>query len=73
MTNATPPASLPRQLFTMTWPMLFGVLSLMTFQLVDSAFIGQVMVNNWRGRLACGVAIVTLVASVPGVLLGGRF
>ncbi|EDM45766.1 MATE efflux family protein [Marinobacter algicola DG893] len=41
MTNATPHASLPRQLFTMTWPMLFGVLSLMTFQLVDSAFIGQ--------------------------------
>ncbi|GAA3579365.1 MULTISPECIES: MATE family efflux transporter [Marinobacter] len=34
-------ASLPRQLFSMTWPMLFGVLSLMTFQLVDSAFIGQ--------------------------------
>jgi putative MATE family efflux protein len=33
--------SLARQLFTMTWPMLFGVLSLMTFQLVDSAFIGQ--------------------------------
>ncbi|MBW0147953.1 MATE family efflux transporter [Marinobacter arenosus] len=25
----------------MTWPMLFGVLSLMTFQLADSAFIGQ--------------------------------
>lgn len=25
----------------MTWPMLFGVLSLMSFQLVDSAFIGQ--------------------------------
>lgn len=35
------PASLPRQLFTMTWPMLFGILSLMTFQLADSAFIGQ--------------------------------
>ena len=34
-------ASLPRQLFSMTWPMLFGVLSLMTFQLADSAFIGQ--------------------------------
>jgi len=32
---------LARQLFAMTWPMLFGVLSLMTFQLVDSAFIGQ--------------------------------
>ncbi|GAB3484229.1 MATE family efflux transporter [Marinomonas epiphytica] len=25
----------------MTWPMLFGILSLMSFQLVDSAFIGQ--------------------------------
>jgi len=33
--------SLARQLFQMTWPMLFGVLSLMSFQLVDSAFIGQ--------------------------------
>ncbi|NLQ18526.1 MATE family efflux transporter [Marinomonas sp. M1K-6] len=34
-------ASLAKQLFSMTWPMLFGVLSLMSFQLVDSAFIGQ--------------------------------
>ncbi|WP_428467575.1 MATE family efflux transporter [Photobacterium minamisatsumaniensis] len=33
--------SLGRQLFNMTWPMLFGVLSLLSFQLVDSAFIGQ--------------------------------
>ncbi|HSP01012.1 MAG TPA: MATE family efflux transporter [Thioalkalivibrio sp.] len=41
MINAETQASLPRQLFTMTWPMLFGVLSLRTFQLVDSAFIGQ--------------------------------
>ncbi|MEF1279840.1 MATE family efflux transporter [Vibrio fortis] len=40
-TTATPSPSLSRQLFTMTWPMLFGVLSLMSFQLVDSAFIGQ--------------------------------
>ena len=32
---------LGKQLFSMTWPMLFGVLSLMSFQLVDSAFIGQ--------------------------------
>ncbi|TMX64626.1 MATE family efflux transporter [Vibrio rotiferianus] len=37
--NAQP--TLVKQLFTMTWPMLFGVLSLMSFQLVDSAFIGQ--------------------------------
>jgi len=34
-------ASLGQQLFKMTWPMLFGVLSIMSFQLVDSAFIGQ--------------------------------
>ncbi|MFB9135420.1 MATE family efflux transporter [Vibrio sp. AK197] len=40
-TVSAPPNSLSRQLFTMTWPMLFGVLSLMSFQLVDSAFIGQ--------------------------------
>ncbi|ADZ89744.1 MATE family efflux transporter [Marinomonas mediterranea] len=33
--------SLGKQLFSMTWPMLFGVLSIMSFQLVDSAFIGQ--------------------------------
>lgn len=32
---------LPYQLFKMTWPMMFGILSLMSFQLVDSAFIGQ--------------------------------
>lgn len=39
MTNDT--RKLAKQLFHMTWPMLFGVLSLMSFQLVDSAFIGQ--------------------------------
>ncbi|SDG84738.1 putative efflux protein, MATE family [Vibrio xiamenensis] len=39
--NTSTSPSLARQLFTMTWPMLFGVLSLMSFQLVDSAFIGQ--------------------------------
>lgn len=33
--------SLGRTLFRMTWPMLFGVMSLLGFQLVDSAFIGQ--------------------------------
>ncbi|MDX1692978.1 MAG: MATE family efflux transporter [Ketobacteraceae bacterium] len=33
------------QLIKMTWPMLFGVLSLMSFQLVDSIFIGQLGVE----------------------------
>ncbi len=43
MTSTTQDSSpsLGKQLFQMTWPMLFGVLSLMSFQLVDSAFIGQ--------------------------------
>ncbi len=33
--------SLPRVLFSMTWPMLFGVVALMSFQLVDSIFISM--------------------------------
>ncbi|MCC5856956.1 MAG: MATE family efflux transporter [Ectothiorhodospiraceae bacterium] len=37
--------SLGRTLFRMTWPMLFGVMSLLGFQLVDSAFIGQLGVD----------------------------
>lgn len=41
MSTVTDNSGLSRQLFAMTWPMLFGVLSLMTFQLVDSAFVGQ--------------------------------
>lgn len=40
-TSSSVQPTLAKQLFTMTWPMLFGVLSLMSFQLVDSAFIGQ--------------------------------
>lgn len=32
---------LAKQLYTQTWPMIFGVLSLMSFQLADSAFISQ--------------------------------
>lgn len=32
---------LPRVLFSMTWPMLFGVVALMSFQLVDSIFISM--------------------------------
>lgn len=37
--------SLAKQLFAMTWPMLFGVLSLLSFQLIDSAYIGQLGVT----------------------------
>lgn len=41
MPLSTDKSSLARELFSMTWPMLFGVVSLMSFQLVDSVFIGQ--------------------------------
>ncbi len=34
-------ASLSQQLFRMTWPMLIGLLAILSCQLVDSAFIGQ--------------------------------
>lgn len=34
-----------RELFHLTWPMLFGTLALMSYQLVDSAFIGQLGVK----------------------------
>lgn len=33
--------SLSRALFSMTWPMLFGVVALMSFQLVDSVYISM--------------------------------
>src|SRR5690554_4043783 len=39
--SVSPSPSLGQALFQMTWPMLFGVLALMSFQLADSAFIGQ--------------------------------
>lgn len=39
--TATARPSLGRQLFSMTWPMLAGVLALMSFQLADSIYIGM--------------------------------
>ena len=33
--------TLAKDLFKQTWPMIFGILSLMSFQLADSAFISQ--------------------------------
>lgn len=37
--------SLGRALFDMTWPMIFGVLALMSYQLVDSIFISRLGVG----------------------------
>lgn len=41
MPNIFLASTLTRQLFNMTLPMVFGIFSLMSFQLVDSIFIGQ--------------------------------
>ncbi|UTW13360.1 MATE family efflux transporter [Marinobacterium rhizophilum] len=38
-------APLGRQLYRMTWPMLIGLVSILSCQLVDSAFIGQLGVQ----------------------------
>lgn len=58
--------SLARQLFSMTWPMLFGVLSLMTFQLADSAFVGQL----GRDPLAALGFTVPMQQLVSGMYVG---
>jgi len=58
--------SLARQLYQMTWPMLFGVLSLMTFQLTDSAFVGQL----GRDPLAALGFTVPMQQLVSGMYVG---
>lgn len=65
---STPPdnTTLARQLFSMTWPMLFGVLSLMTFQLTDSAFVGQL----GRDPLAALGFTVPMQQLVSGMYVG---
>ncbi|KPQ27144.1 MAG: putative efflux protein, MATE family [Marinobacter excellens HL-55] len=50
----------------MTWPMLFGVLSLMTFQLTDSAFVGQL----GRDPLAALGFTVPMQQLVSGMYVG---
>ena len=59
-------ASLGRQLYHMTWPMLFGVLSLMTFQLTDSFFVGQL----GRDPLAALGFTVPMQQLVSGMYVG---
>lgn len=66
MSNAPDTPSLARQLFTMTWPMLFGVLSLMTFQLADSVFVGQL----GRDPLAALGFTVPMQQLVSGMYVG---
>lgn len=39
--TAQPAPSLGRTLFTLTWPMIFGVVALMGYQLVDSVYISM--------------------------------
>nr|WP_273205759.1 MATE family efflux transporter [Marinobacter subterrani] len=66
MQTTTQDPSLARQLYNMTWPMLFGVLSLMTFQLADSAFVGQL----GRDPLAALGFTVPIQQLVSGMYVG---
>lgn len=66
MQNQPKSPSLARQLYHMTWPMLFGVLSLMTFQLTDSAFVGQL----GRDPLAALGFTVPMQQLVSGMYVG---
>ncbi|KMQ76837.1 putative efflux protein, MATE family [Marinobacter subterrani] len=66
MPTTTQNPSLARQLYNMTWPMLFGVLSLMTFQLADSAFVGQL----GRDPLAALGFTVPMQQLVSGMYVG---
>ncbi len=66
MQNQPNSPSLARQLYHMTWPMLFGVLSLMTFQLTDSAFVGQL----GRDPLAALGFTVPMQQLVSGMYVG---
>ncbi|MDX5386215.1 MAG: MATE family efflux transporter [Alteromonadaceae bacterium] len=66
MQNQPKSPSLARQLYQMTWPMLFGVLSLMTFQLTDSAFVGQL----GRDPLAALGFTVPMQQLVSGMYVG---
>src|SRR5699024_7348353 len=78
--NSTQSPSLGRQLYAMTWPMLFGVLALMGYQLVDSVFISMlgteplaalgftVAVNQiFIGvQVGLGIAITALISRAMG-------
>ncbi|PSW20133.1 MATE family efflux transporter [Photobacterium sanctipauli] len=80
MEAASGSPSLGRQLYQMTWPMLFGVLSLLSFQLVDSAFIGQLGVSPLAAQgftlpmqmviiglqVGLGIATTSLISRVLG-------
>lgn len=66
MSTAPDNTTLARQLFSMTWPMLFGVLSLMTFHLADSAFVGQL----GRDPLAALGFTVPMQQLVSGMYVG---
>ena len=66
MNQTSENTSLGRQLYDMTWPMLFGVLSLMTFHLADSAFVGQL----GRDPLAALGFTVPMQQLVSGMYVG---
>lgn len=78
--------SLGRTLFQMTWPMIFGTISLMGFQLVDSIFISMLGVEPLAAlgftvpvnqlfigvQVGIGIATTALISRALGAGDGGR-
>lgn len=77
---------LAKALFHLTWPMLFGVTSLLGFQLVDSAFVGQLGVSPLAAlgftvpvqqliigvQVGIGIATTALISRALGADRGER-
>lgn len=54
--------NIKKQLFQMTWPMIFGMLGLVVFNLVDTYFIGQLGVKQ-LAAMGFTFPVVTLINS----------
>lgn len=86
MTTLKQRGSLGRTLFQMTWPMIFGVVSLMGFQLVDSIFISMLGVEPLAAlgftvpvnqlfigvQVGIGIATTALISRALGAGDAGR-
>jgi putative MATE family efflux protein len=59
-----------KQLFQLTWPMLFGMLGIVIFNLVDTYFIGKLGVKELAGISFCFPVIMFLNSLSQGVGIG---
>lgn len=62
--------SIVKQLFTMTWPMIFGMLGLVVFNLVDTYFIGRLGVDQLAAMGFTFPVVTVLNAFALGLGIG---